>query len=53
MPAKLATEPTDKSISPETMTKVIPMAMTETIAVMRRTALAVASEAKCGANAMK
>ena len=53
MPAKLATEPYREVDLAETMTKVMPMAMTETIAVMRRTALTVASEAKCGANAMK
>ena len=35
MPEKLATDPTERSISPEMMTKVMPIAMTETIAVMR------------------
>ena len=53
MPAKLARDPTERSISPQTMTKVMPIAITETIAVMRNTALAVESEAKWGAKAMK
>ena len=35
------------------MTKVMPIAITDTIAVMRNTALAVESEAKWGAKATK
>ena len=53
MPAKLASDPTESSISPETMTKVMPIAITETIAVMRSIALAVESDAKWGAKRMK
>ena len=53
MLVKLATEPTERSISPQMMTKVMPIAITDTIAVMRSTALAVASEAKWGAKTMK
>ena len=53
MQEKLATDPTERSISPQMITKVMPIAITETIAVMRNTALAVESVAKCGANRMK
>ena len=53
MPDQLATEPTDRSISAQTITKVMPTAMMVTSAVMRRIASAVPSVAKLGAKTMK
>ena len=49
MPDRLAIDPTERSISAEMITNVMPTAMIETIAVILRMASAVVTEAKLGA----
>tara|TARA_B100000780_G_scaffold107712_1_gene75352 strand:+ start:1876 stop:2151 length:276 start_codon:yes stop_codon:yes gene_type:complete len=53
MAAKLTCEPTDKSISAQTITNVIPTAIIVTTAVILPTALAVPKVAKFGAKRIK
>ena len=53
MAAKLTCEPTERSISPQTITKVMPTAMIVTTAVIRPTAPAVRQLAKFGAKITK
>ena len=53
MAAKLTCDPTERSISPQTMTKVMPTAMMVTTAVIRPTAPAVRHVAKFGAKITK
>ena len=53
IPDQLATEPTERSISAQMITNVMPTAMIVTRAVMRRIASAVLKVAKFGAKTMK
>tara|TARA_B110000263_G_C14882754_1_gene318103 strand:+ start:176 stop:424 length:249 start_codon:yes stop_codon:yes gene_type:complete len=53
MAAKLTCDPTDKSISAQTITKVMPTAIIVTTAVILPTALAVPKVAKLGAKRIK